>query len=73
MGILKLADLIRFDAPASVKSKEIGDYSGKISVLHYNKATKHLKLRKVKSKCNLSLTVKKQQKENRTIKKILLQ
>lgn len=32
MGILKLTDLIRSDAPTSVKNKEIGDYSGKISV-----------------------------------------
>lgn len=33
MGITKLAHLIHFDAPASMRSKEIGDYSGKIIAL----------------------------------------
>ncbi|KAA0719064.1 putative flap endonuclease 1 -like protein [Triplophysa tibetana] len=51
MGIVKLADLIRFNAPASVKSKEIGDYSGKIVALdtsivinQFRSAIPHLKL-----------------------------
>ncbi|XP_051556195.1 probable flap endonuclease 1 homolog isoform X2 [Myxocyprinus asiaticus] len=33
MGISKLAHLIRFDAPTSVRNKEIGDYSGEIIAL----------------------------------------
>ncbi|KAI5608935.1 putative flap endonuclease 1-like [Silurus asotus] len=33
MGITKLSDLIRGDAPASISHKEIGDYSGKIIAL----------------------------------------
>ncbi|XP_043112047.1 probable flap endonuclease 1 homolog [Puntigrus tetrazona] len=33
MGITKLASLIRFDAPESMRNKEIGDYSGKIIAL----------------------------------------
>ncbi|XP_036412195.1 probable flap endonuclease 1 homolog [Colossoma macropomum] len=33
MGITKLADLIRGDAPGSVSYKEIGDYSGKVIAL----------------------------------------
>ncbi|XP_051990882.1 probable flap endonuclease 1 homolog [Xyrauchen texanus] len=33
MGISKLAHLIRFDAPTSVRNKEIGDYTGKIIAL----------------------------------------
>lgn len=33
MGITKLAHLIHFDAPASMRNKEIGDYSGKINAL----------------------------------------
>lgn len=32
MGITKLANLIHFDAPVSMRNKEIGDYSGKINV-----------------------------------------
>lgn len=33
MGITKLAHLIHFDAPESMRNKEIGDYSGKINAL----------------------------------------
>uniref|UniRef100_A0A671RZA3 Probable flap endonuclease 1 homolog n=1 Tax=Sinocyclocheilus anshuiensis TaxID=1608454 RepID=A0A671RZA3_9TELE len=33
MGITKLANLIHFDAPESMRRKEIGDYSGKIIAL----------------------------------------
>jgi len=31
MGITKLAHLIHFDAPVSMRNNEIGDYSGKIN------------------------------------------
>jgi len=34
MGITKLAHLIHFDAPLSMRNNEIGDYSGKINALH---------------------------------------
>lgn len=33
MGIAKLADLIRGDAPGSITYKEIGDYTGKSGYL----------------------------------------
>ncbi|XP_066508587.1 probable flap endonuclease 1 homolog [Hoplias malabaricus] len=33
MGIIKLADLIRTEAPGAVSRKEIGDYSGKVIAL----------------------------------------
>ncbi|XP_065132142.1 probable flap endonuclease 1 homolog [Paramisgurnus dabryanus] len=51
MGITKLADLIRFDAPTSIRSKEISDYSGKIVALdtsivlnQFRSAVPHLEL-----------------------------